>query len=509
MKASTFVKLVKSGKRVEFTGIEIIGVLDLQNLKIEQSIRCKDCVIDGAILASDVTFAEAVDLEGVTLKGRVDLRGAKFEGPMLARGDKAGGGASDSIDFSFARFEQQSAFDGLSFKGPLRFEGAFFADNTSFVGTNFADVAVFDRAHFAASADFGGRLSTATSDSVTSGDATFLGASFDGSVNFGQRIFNRKLLLDHSRAGDSLSLSHTKVHERLSMDGAKFADVDAKNLSVDGFASIAGSQVRSLSFEGATFDCSLNISGTSVADKATLRTVNLPNKSRTDVCDDPHKLFVSGFTAGDLSMDQSLIALVPNDPNDPNDDAKRKILSQIEVSARASGTVADANQAHYALLALDGGQKSRAARILDGIYRDVGGYLVRPSRPLVALLLLIVIGTFVRYVRRRILRPATTDLPTTPSAQGTTGVVAAKQAVTTSCRGTSRLASAFARTVGRVLSPTPPDGPDEETTDASGYMAAGALMVEYIASKVLIIVFILSLANYNSTLHDIVNGLFK
>ncbi len=500
---------IQRGDPIEFDSLEVTGgPLDLTGLHtIKQAIRCRDCVIDGDVLASDVTFSEAVDLEGVMLKGSVDMRGAKFEGPMLARGDATGGGgANGDVDFSFARFEAPSAFDGLSFKAALRFEGAFFGDNTSFVGTTFDDDVVFDRAHFTSSFDLGGSLSATARSGVANGNVSFLGASFDGPANLGQRIYTRGLDVDHIRAAKPVSLADASVHETLSMQGATFDDLDAKTLSVDGPASLDGSQLRDLALDRATFNCSLSMSSTSVTAKATLRGVQFANKLHTAVCQDPQKLIMDGFTAADLSMDQALVSFVPENRVD-NDTARRTVLTEIEQSERASGTVADANNAHYALLALEGAHTSGLRGIFEWIYREIGGYLVRPTHPLTALVLLVALGTAIRWIRRRQGDDGPAEEPDAAPAGAT--LVATRRVVKKSCRGLAGFLRCITDSLTAVVTPTPPGFPTGDNPQISEYVTSAGLLSEYIVSKLLILTFLLSLANFNTTLHDLVNGLFK
>ena len=48
--------------------------------------------------------------------------------------------------------------------------------------------------------------------------------------------------------------------------------------------------------------------------------------------------------------------------------------------------------------------------------------------------------------------------------------------------------------------------PDEDHEKPIAYVIAGLLLLEYVATKVLILVFFLCLANYNETLRELIQG---
>jgi hypothetical protein len=90
---------------------------------------------------------------------------------------------------------------------------------------------------------------------------------------------------------------------------------------------------------------------------------------------------------------------------DPGD--RKRALTLVETTAKTHGEAAMANDADYALHALDARDDAWPFRVFDLlVYRWVAGYLVRPLRPLVALLLLAAFAAAVRHYRRRSRRNA-------------------------------------------------------------------------------------------------------
>jgi hypothetical protein len=492
--AAEFLDQVKAGAAIDYTGLDIIGTVDLSSLhEVKQAIRCRDCQLDGDLIATDVTFAQSIDLEHVVISGRLDARGAVLDGPMLSR---AGGRVGRDVDLSFAHFSQSSAFDGLSFMGAVSFEGAQFDGSASFTGTTFADSANFDRTRFAEGVDFGGGINGGAAHAK--GDATFRLADFGGPADFGQRIFDKNLSLNHARADKTVSLADTRVEGSLTADGGVLNDVDAKKLFVKGSASLFSTQMHNLSLNAATIGCSLDLQSSTVTGRATLRDVSLQYIQQSkSTCTEPGQLLIDDFSAAQLSMDRRLV------DNVVGDDAKHATLHNIETFERTSGSVSEANEAHFELLALDAKNKKGGAAFGDWIYRQIGGYLVRPLRPLRGLAVVIVLGAVLRWLafnpfERR-------EKKATPAG----GVLlrSARTGVKFSGRFVVGILESLTAALSAAFRPKlqlDPIGTDPEAID---YGVGAAKLVEFLATKALLFAFVLCLANYNTTLHDLIKGL--
>jgi hypothetical protein len=106
------VQALASGHAFDRKSVRIVGDLDLRRLLVvSSSLRCRSCVIEGAVRGRDVTFRDVVDLSGTTVTGPVDLRGATFDRTLAWRGGAVGGVAR----FGLAVFEDTVAFDNSTF----------------------------------------------------------------------------------------------------------------------------------------------------------------------------------------------------------------------------------------------------------------------------------------------------------------------------------------------------------------------------------------------------------
>ena len=525
---------------IRLVNVHVInGPLDLSRLgTVKKSIRCSNCIIDGGLIARDVTFDKMVDLTNVTVNGDLDVSGAVFDGAVLARGNSSAR-VTGKANLSFAHFASGIALDGITLAGNVDFEGASFGDDASFIGTNFTGDANFSRARFAGALEFSASIiasdtkRTASSGSV-SGDVSFRGASFDGPVDFGLREFRGGLDLDHIRASGQLTLDDASVDGVFSANGASLGNFDAKRASIHN-AQFKASQAAHLSLDSLAVDCSLDLSSTTVTGRASLR--NLQFLDHADGCKvGVDQLIMADFTAGELAMDLSIADKVEDVV------VRRAVLADIEKFERASGDVAKANEAHYRALLLDSRSKHGWERALDWVYRVVAGYLVLPLHPLLTLLVLIVLFSVARVVYF-LLHPKALEPPPDPtdSPPSPTPDVKRSGSVTVTLKPLSRplhatwtmdrppaptvpqpspssagegfglvrvILKALSRSLQAIWRPKPPPAPDQNDR-AGAYLQQGAKLFEYVTSKALILVFLLCLANYNSTLHDFINGILK
>ena len=125
----------------------------------------------------------------------------------------------------------------------------------------------------------------------------------------------------------------------------------------------------------------LNLQGAQVSGQANVELTEL-------TCDGSF----DGFTADDLSVDLSAV-------NRAAPSARLTMLQAVADTAREAGDLDLANEATYRRfveLNRDGPWIKRAADMV--FYRGITGYLVKPLRPLAGLLVLLLIGTTVRFV---------------------------------------------------------------------------------------------------------------
>jgi hypothetical protein len=235
-----------------------------------------------------------------------------------------------------------------------------------------------------------------------------------------------------------------------------------------------------------------------------------------------------------------------------------EVLERVESTARANGRTGVANDARFELLSRRHDKLGQPQRFYDGMfYRDIAGYLVRPTHPLVWFLVLVGIGAVVRtFARWRGLRR-----PTHPDRRGAgaaSTVIAVVSLFVTGIADTLRTAfgvsledgsadtsstsddgagTAFTLSLlGGAVAAAPSAGDDatdtgftlslagdavaaattdddatDESTDADVASLGAALLdglrrMEWLAFKVLIAVFLLGVANANSTVKELIDS---
>ncbi len=202
---------------------------------------------------------------------------------------------------------------------------------------------------------------------------------------------------------------------------------------------------------------------------------------------------VTRFTAAQIVLDIGALG------NVQSQSAGRAVLAKIERTARDGGDIPLANAARFRMLQIDGERSPFPKRQLDWVfYEQLAGYLVRPLRPLRALLFLIVVGTIARYIvdaYRERHELAVVGVAT----GGMVRKVRVGHEVTGLLQRLSRAAIASLRPKPNIPSPV------GEITVAP-YVIAGLRLFEYVTSKLLIVVFFLSLANYNATLREVLGS---
>ncbi|MGH3974449.1 MAG: hypothetical protein ACRDS9_14145 [Pseudonocardiaceae bacterium] len=178
---------------------------------------------------------------------------------------------------------------------------------------------------------------------------------------------------------------------------------------------------------------------------------------------------------------------------------QQEILSLLEKSAEATGNLPLANDARFHRLTLQASSSGPAYQVFDRIVlREIGGYLVRPIYPLRALAFILVLGVIVRTI------PTwwrNTRLPLLSVARRST-TYAPRPAST----GESNL-RAFARglwsSVHQVVAKRPGIEWQPEEVPSGRTVAVWS---EFLAHKMLIFSFLLSLGNSNTTVRQIIDA---
>jgi Pentapeptide repeats (9 copies) len=468
---------------IDASDLTVTGAVDLRPLgTVDHPIRCQRCHLQGDLRIADVTFTRAIDFDGVLIDGNIDARGATFQAPVLARAEPSTpSGVTGTADFSLATFADAVTFDDLSFGKSAKFDGARFESSVSFQGAQFGADAQFERVavegFFVMSGPGAVQQETSLRDGVFHGTVDLESRQFVGGLNGAGADFTGRTNLSRATFGASGGT------DGLVLDGASFADVDASGATFSSPAFVRLAHATALNLNQAVALAGLNLQGTQVDGPASFDGAQLQGA-----------LDLEKFAASQIVLDIGALGNVASGP------ARRSILSKIERTAREAGDIQLANDARFRLLQVDGRNSAFPKREVDWVfYEQLGGYLVRPLRPLRALFVLILIGTAARYVVDRH-RERTGQLAVVGNGVGAMG-----RRVRLGHEITGFLGR-FSRAVIASLRPKPNiTSPVGETT-VEPYVIAGLRLFEYVASKLLIVVFFLCLGNYNATLRDVLGS---
>jgi uncharacterized protein YjbI with pentapeptide repeats len=473
------------------TNVVVSDLLDLASLgTVDHPIRCQHCRLEGGLRLTDVTFTRAVDFDDVLVDGDVDARGATFQGPVLARGDRSAmSGITGAADFSLASFSDAVTFDALTFAKSVSFDGATFASSVSFEGSDFGGDLGLERAEVTGFLVLSGPASTDLDvpPGAVKGHTTMADAVFHSTVDLSARTFAGGLEANGATFLGRTNLSNatlgTQGSQGATLDGATFGELDAQGATFAGPADARLVRASSMNLNQATALSGVSLAGTQVVGAASFDGSHLQGD-----------LDLQQFSAAQIVLDIGALSHVASE------NAARTILSTIEKTARDAGDIPLANQARFRLLQIDGSRSPFPRRQLDWVfYEETAGYLVKPLRPLRTLFLLIVLGTVARYIVDARRARHGTVLVTSANVAAMNNRVRVGHEVTGFLQRFSRAVIASLRPKPNISSPV------GETT-VEPYVIAGLRLFEYVASKLLIVVFFLSLGNYNATLRDVLGS---
>ena len=463
--ASSIVADLRHGQPVVLTGAVVRGDVDLRPLgSIRRPFKCRDCRFVGRVDASDVVFSRTVDLSGSRFDGPVVFRGASLAGPaVFGSTGEQGTTFRRGADFSLAIFDDLAGFDSAAFVGRADFRNTRFRTDASFAGASFGPdgPAAFERASFRGAASFRQALFDAP--------ARFDEASFRGPANFGQAEFARGAAFDSAQlvtGGSFLGATFTRPGEGLAASFVRVGTGRDLDFTFARFQALGGGRPRGdrqiASFFG-------------VVSAATV-------SFRSAYFEPGYTLELNDIAAGGLRMDVDAVDQVEGSEN------QRQALRLIESSAKARGDLGEANEAYYRLRTLLSEDYSAPLRALDAVfYRGVAGYLVRPLRPLLALVALAAVLTLVRVGRR-----AHASRRGPARQRGRARESARRVGV-----GATRAVDEYLRTLSLV-------GPQRGDEDDRAELAR---RLETYAYRLLLVCALIALANTNPTLRDMVDAL--
>ncbi|HSJ45823.1 MAG TPA: pentapeptide repeat-containing protein [Euzebyales bacterium] len=482
MSAQDFVRRVGAAG-IDEEHVDVEGTVDLRELeRVGYPVRCNDCTISGSLLGSDVIFERIVDLSGTRIDGGLDLHRASFreafllQAPVGQRTEIAG-----TTDLDLTTFGRQAGFDRTRFRSWFTARNAHVAGNASFVESEFVGDARLDRAVFAQAADFS--MSTFRGDAAFArahanrtavfsqarfdGRAIFEGANFHRGADFTLAVFNDDAIFDAAAFGGATAFRFVQSYGLMSLERARVSgavDLGAADL-VGGLSLSALTGTETLSLGDAIIDADADLFMESVRVPALLMDLDDVQRIRGSV-------------------------------------ARLETLALLEDSAKQAGDLATANSARFELLQMQNGLKDEPVpRLLEAVfYRSISGYLVRPSHPLVALLLAMLLAATLRAIHLHRLD----DRPPL-AGRGTTARQAARALHERLRYGARLLWAGLAGSAARL--PGVPGGSGATHMQAArGPWASRAGTVETVVYRILLAVLLISIGNSSSTIREVIDA---
>jgi uncharacterized protein YjbI with pentapeptide repeats len=485
--ADALVAHLARGGRLLCSGITVKGAVDLTAIgAVRGVVACRGCTFRGRVDARHVVFERELDLVETTFERDADFGGAHFEQPVLFGVAATVGGCNAlvdprvqpppvfgrSADFAYATFDDLAVFEGMRFRGRADFTSARFRavarlGNTrfcaavSFADASFSREGVFSHAAFNR-VDFTGAVFAGPADfrDATYGPiADFTETTFAGRADFSQIWVPRRAIFDSAHF----------------MAGAYFEQVllgQVVPADWPGLAAAARGPRPLLLFDHASVDGLLTLKGATLFGGVQLNSVS----ARAIVIeqaefDSTSALFMSDVTADTLSISPDELAKHLRAPPAQ----QLAALRMVEATAKTDGDLGRANDARYQIQVLESADDSWPQRVGDAaLYRWVAGYFVQPLRPVVWLLVAILVAASLRAVHRQ------AEDAERPRKPGRVALAA------------SRFATELAYTV------TPGGDKDQKPP---------LRRAELTVYAVLLGCFVLSLANTNPTLRQMVEGL--
>ncbi len=472
------------GSSVQLADTRIVGTIELPpGTTINAPFTCSRCVLTGSVQASGVTFAAPVEFTGSQIAGDFEAVGSQFDDVIVLGSDGTRRtSVLGDVRLDGAEFDRGATFDQTQFHAQVNLSVAAFNALVSFTDSNFAGPAIFDHAAFGGPALFtahrSDRPKATTCANAFHQEASFAGAIFGSDADFTGRCFGGPATFTDANFRGRTSFADTKFSADANFTAAKFQrgatfsnatfDKNATFVSLDVGGSVgfpaADLRGKQLSFAHATGSGTISLQGTSLArrDALVLAVTSKPN-----------------VLASDTSVDHV------------SKSNRASALRLVEQSATNSGDVGLANDARYRRLAERHATLTGLPQLIDGLlYRDAAGYLVKPTHPAVALLLLVALGGLLRWFPR--LRDEGRDL--LKKLKGWQGVSGLKPPLIDRLRfyevklerAVGALPGGVLKSAGTAARPTPDISLDNPRSPTA-YLKTLLQWLEYLGQKLLLV----------------------
>jgi hypothetical protein len=277
-------------------------------------------------------------------------------------------------------FDDLATFEVAQFGGRSSFANAEFRSSADFTGAGFSAPASFSRARF------------------------FDGAEFEGSY------FTAGALLDHTHFGRDSNFQRTKFFGSTTFAAATAPVVlDFDGALFRGPLDFSTAEVQDAEFSGGEkTGAATEFDGRAVFDQATIDNLNLDGAVIASTLLLPDPRGIGGIS--NLRMDPADVGHIRAVTSAANGStqstgtrsARERALALIETAARSGGDIAAANQAEIQRLTLERqGEGPILAALNWTAGWEIGGYLVRPWHPLVALVVFFGFAALVRSWKAR------------------------------------------------------------------------------------------------------------
>ena len=359
------------------------GLVDLSRSRFRKGVDFREASFARPLLMSGITLARggsvrfdyadfggAIVLSGADIHGRTSFSGAQFHSAVRLRGTQIHGDTS----FGNASFDDGGDFVGTMFFGAASFGSSEFRGTADFTTAGFNGAAAFNTARFLAPADFIGASFGGGPKVVPS----FYGTRFDAGARFAGGEFDHGASFDLAEAPAEMDFEGRVFSGPASFSTVRFlGGVDLTHSSLVGLVNFDQAVITRLDLDGAALNDS---------------TIVLPES----------KLHSGQFGHIDeLRLDPNDVGHIRAGNASDNRGAREHALELVEKTARAGGDDNAAREAEIRRRTLERHDKSAFGRAFDwGILWGIGGYLVRPLHPFLALIALVLIVPLGRAVRR-------------------------------------------------------------------------------------------------------------